>query len=111
MITAFASPSTYVQGDRLLQHAARYIAPFGNHGLLIADDIVWELVGGQFYQHLTADGLKIEHIHFNGESSRKRLRGFKLLGRPRMPSSSSLWVVGRPTTPLKLLAISSTCPS
>lgn len=80
MITAFASPSTYVQGDRLLQHAARYIAPFGNHGLLIADDIVWELVGGQFYQHLTADGLKIEHIHFNGESSPEEIARIQAIG-------------------------------
>jgi len=83
MITAFASPSTYVQGDQLLQHAARYIAPFGNRGLLIADDIVWELVGGQFYHHLTADGLKIEHIHFNGESSPEEIARIQAIGEAR----------------------------
>lgn len=80
MITAFASPATYVQGDRLLPQAARYIAPFGDHGLIIADDIVWELVGDQFYQYLTAAGLKIEHVHFNGESSPEEIARIEAIG-------------------------------
>jgi len=80
MITAFASPSTYVQGDQLLKQAARYIAPFGDHGLLLADDIVWGLIGEEFYKDLTADGLKIEHIHFNGESSPEEIDRIKAIG-------------------------------
>ncbi|WP_143463785.1 glycerol dehydrogenase [Levilactobacillus enshiensis] len=80
MITAFASPSTYVQGDQLLKQAARYIAPFGDHGLLLADDIVWGLIGEEFYKDLTADGLKIEHIHFNGESSPEEIERIKAIG-------------------------------
>lgn len=80
MTTAFASPSTYVQGDQLLKTAARYIAPFGDHGLLIADDTVWELIGAQFYQDLTAGGLTIEHIHFNGESSPEEIERIQAIG-------------------------------
>lgn len=83
MTTAFASPSTYVQGDQLLEHAAPYIAPFGDHGLLVADDIVWQLLGEHFYNQLTADGLHIEHVHFNGESSPQEIDRIKAIGQEK----------------------------
>ncbi|KRL77655.1 glycerol dehydrogenase [Secundilactobacillus paracollinoides] len=69
MTTAFASPSTYVQGKGLLKTAAQYIKPFGSHGILLTDDIVWGLVGEDFYGYLTDTGLTIERVAFNGESS------------------------------------------
>ncbi|GEO69375.1 glycerol dehydrogenase [Levilactobacillus acidifarinae] len=80
MTTAFASPSTYVQGDQLLDRAAPYITPFGDHGLLLADDIVWQLIGQKFYDNLTAAHLTIEHVHFNGESSPEEIERIKTIG-------------------------------
>lgn len=80
MITAFASPSTYVQGDQLLDHAAEYLTPFGNQGLLVADDNVWQLIGQRFYQTLTDDGLTIEHVQFNGESSPEEIARITAIG-------------------------------
>lgn len=80
MITAFASPSTYVQDDQLLTHAAPYIAPFGDHGMLLTDDNVWQLVGATFYQNLTDAGLTIAHVTFNGESSPEEIDRIKAIG-------------------------------
>lgn len=80
MTTAFASPSTYVQGDGLLKDAAKYIAPFGKQGLLLTDDVVWQLIGEQFYRDLTAAGLTIERVAFNGESSPEEIERIKTIG-------------------------------
>ncbi|QMU09149.1 glycerol dehydrogenase [Levilactobacillus suantsaii] len=79
-MTAFASPSTYVQDDQLLTHAAPYIAPFGDHGMLLTDDNVWQLVGATFYQNLTDAGLTIAHVTFNGESSPEEIDRIKAIG-------------------------------
>ncbi|GHP14782.1 glycerol dehydrogenase [Lentilactobacillus fungorum] len=80
MTTAFASPSTYVQGKNLLDNAAKYIKPYGDNGLLLTDDIVWKLVGEKFYKTLTDSGLKIEHVTFNGESSPEEIDRIKKIG-------------------------------
>lgn len=79
MTTAFASPSTYVQGKDLLKTASKYIKPFGDHGILLTDDIVWGLVGKRFYTYLTDDGLKIEHVQFGGESSPEEIDRIKAI--------------------------------
>lgn len=80
MTTAFASPSTYVQGKDLLKTASKYIKPFGDHGIILTDDIVWGLVGEKFYNYLTNDGLKIEHVFFGGESSPEEIDRIKAIG-------------------------------
>ncbi|MFD1124544.1 glycerol dehydrogenase [Lentilactobacillus raoultii] len=80
MTTAFASPSTYVQGKDLLKTASKYIRPFGDHGILLTDDIVWNLVGQKFYDYLTKDGLTIEHVVFGGESSPEEIDRIKEIG-------------------------------
>ncbi|GAA3193656.1 glycerol dehydrogenase [Lentilactobacillus kefiri] len=80
MTTAFASPSTYVQGKNLLDTAANYIKPYGNNGLLLTDEIVWGLVGEKFYKTLTDAGLDIEHVTFNGESSPEEIDRIKKIG-------------------------------
>ena len=79
MTTAFASPSTYVLGKDLLKTASKYIKPFGDHGILLTDDIVWGLVGKRFYTYLTDDGLKIEHVQFGGESSPEEIDRIKAI--------------------------------
>ncbi|KRM30516.1 glycerol dehydrogenase [Agrilactobacillus composti DSM 18527 = JCM 14202] len=80
MTTAFASPSTYVQGKNLLDHAAEYIKPYGDHGLLLTDNNVWNLLGEKFYNTLNQDGLKIEHVEFNGESSPEEIARIQTIG-------------------------------
>lgn len=80
MTTAFASPSTYVQGKDLLKTASKYIKPFGENGILLTDSIVWGLVGEKFFKYLTEDGLEIEHVEFQGESSPEEIERIKKIG-------------------------------
>ncbi|MCH5461776.1 glycerol dehydrogenase [Lactobacillus sp. LC28-10] len=80
MTTAFASPSTFIQGKGLLKDAAKYIKVYGDHGILLTDDIVWKLIGETFYTDLVSAGLNIEHVAFNGESSPEEIDRVKEIG-------------------------------
>jgi glycerol dehydrogenase len=43
----FISPAKYVQGKQTIDRIGEYVAHFGSNALLIADDVVWELVGSR----------------------------------------------------------------
>ncbi len=41
----FSSPRKYVQGAGVLDELGTYVAELGQHAFLVADDIVWKLIG------------------------------------------------------------------
>lgn len=71
MVRVFASPSHYVQGKNILtsQVAVDYIQKLGDKALLLADDVVWEIVGETLTDSLTAAGMTIIREPFQGEAS------------------------------------------
>ncbi|MFV8771493.1 glycerol dehydrogenase [Aerococcus urinaeequi] len=71
MVRVFASPAHYVQGKNILisQVAVDYIQKLGDKALLLADDVVWEIVGETLTDSLTAAGMTIIREPFQGEAS------------------------------------------
>ena len=69
MITRiFACPSRYVQGRGIIHQLGDYLLHYGDHAFLVADDIVWGLVGKDVEAAL-AGKVAAQHQPFNGESS------------------------------------------
>lgn len=69
MEKTFASPSRYIQGKGILKSGCGYVKKLGRNALLICDDRVWELIGKEFSNDLTENGVRVTHASFNGESS------------------------------------------
>lgn len=81
MTRIFGSPSTYVQGAGSLFQSASYIQSLGNHALLLADQIVFDLVGKQYCDYLTKEGLTVQPVIFNGEASDNEIARVGALGK------------------------------
>ena len=41
----FSSPRKYVQGAGVLDELGPYVAELGDNAFLVADDVVWKLIG------------------------------------------------------------------
>jgi len=65
----FSSPRKYVQGAGVLDELGPYIAELGNHAFLVADDIVWKLIGERAQQALKTANIDFVWQQFNGEAS------------------------------------------
>lgn len=65
----FVSPDKYIQGSGLLENSAQYIESLGKHVLIMSDEMVWDIAGNDFAQHLTDNGFTVEKVVFNGEAS------------------------------------------
>lgn len=64
----FASPSRYVQGSGVIGELGDYLRELGDHAFLVADDIVWDLIGEKVEAAL-AGKARFHRERFNGESS------------------------------------------
>lgn len=69
MEKVFASPSRYVQGEGVLFSGINHIKALGLKPLMLCDDIVWEIIGSEFFEFMNTSGLTVERIAFNGEAS------------------------------------------
>ncbi|TCL02155.1 MULTISPECIES: glycerol dehydrogenase [Sodalis] len=69
----FSSPRKYVQGEGVISQLGDYIAELGNNAFLIADDVVWGLIGEQVASSLKAKNVKFHYERFNGEASQNEI--------------------------------------
>ena len=67
------SPSRYVQGKGAIHQLGEYLKPIGSTPLLVADDLVWGLVGHDVEASLKAAGLPVQRETFNGIPSAKEV--------------------------------------
>ncbi|WP_214804899.1 MULTISPECIES: glycerol dehydrogenase [unclassified Exiguobacterium] len=66
----FISPSKYVQGKNVIDRLGTYVSPFGDKALLIADDVVFKIVGQRIHDSFETEKIGIEQVDFSGEASR-----------------------------------------
>lgn len=63
-IRTVLSPGRYVQGKGALERLGEFVAAVGSAPLIIADDVVWGLVGEQITSTFGAAGLRVERVGF-----------------------------------------------
>ncbi|MFD8338243.1 glycerol dehydrogenase [Streptomyces solisilvae] len=63
------SPGRYVQGKGAIQRLGEYLKPIGSTPLIVADDLVWGLVGHDITTSLRGAGLPLVREKFNGVPS------------------------------------------
>jgi glycerol dehydrogenase len=88
----FSSPRKYVQGQGIINQLGDYIAELGTSAFLIADEIVWQLVGEKVISALKAKSVQFNYECFNGEASRQEI--LRLADRSRKVSSSVIVGLG-----------------
>ncbi len=59
-----AAPSRYVQGRNVIQKLGSHLEPLGSTPLLVADDVVWEIVEGQLADGFQEVGLPVKRVGF-----------------------------------------------
>ncbi|MBR2757870.1 MAG: glycerol dehydrogenase [Exiguobacterium sp.] len=69
----FISPAKYVQGKQTIDRIGEFVAHFGSNALLIADDVVWDLIGERVTKSLQASQLKATKADFVGEASKHEI--------------------------------------
>lgn len=69
----FASPRKYIQGAGTLKKIGKFVSPFGETALLIADDTVWQSCKDDFTESFENYKLKFHHQVFHGESSAQEI--------------------------------------
>jgi glycerol dehydrogenase len=67
------SPSRYVQGKGAIHQLGEYLKPIGSTPLLVADDLVWGLVGHDIEASLKNSGLPVQREVFHGIPSAKEV--------------------------------------
>ena len=67
------SPSRYVQGKGAIHQLGEYLKPIGSTPLLVADDLVWGLVGHDVEASLQAEDLPLRREVFHGVPSAKEV--------------------------------------
>jgi len=60
------SPSRYVQGKGAIHQLGEYLKPIGSNPLIVADDLVWGLVGHDIEASLKNAGLPAQRESFGG---------------------------------------------
>ncbi|MDS7721575.1 glycerol dehydrogenase [Pantoea ananatis] len=65
----FSSPRKYVQGAGVLDELGEYVKELGNHAFVVADDVVWGLIGERAQSTLENAGITLSRQQFNGEAS------------------------------------------
>lgn len=69
MARVFVSPARYVQGQNVLFDHIDLIKDLGNRVLLLADDVVWDIVGKKYAEAMEKEGIAVYREPFNGEAS------------------------------------------
>jgi glycerol dehydrogenase len=67
------SPGRYVQGKGAIHHLGKYLEPLGPSVLVVADDLVWGLVGHDVEASITGAGLSVHRETFHGIPSAKEV--------------------------------------
>src|SRR5215212_6204819 len=67
------SPARYVQGKGAIHQLGEYLKPIGSTPLLVADDLVWGLVGHDIEASLKAADLPVKREVFHGVPSAKEV--------------------------------------
>ncbi|MDQ1226185.1 glycerol dehydrogenase-like iron-containing ADH family enzyme [Pantoea ananatis] len=65
----FSSPRKYVQGAGVLDELGSYVTELGTQAFVVADDVVWGLIGERAQATLTKAGVNVVRQQFNGEAS------------------------------------------
>jgi glycerol dehydrogenase len=65
-IRTVVSPGRYLQGVGAISRLGEFLSPIGDTPLLIADDVVWGLVGADVEASLSTAGLPVRREQFNG---------------------------------------------
>ncbi len=69
----FSSPRKYVQGQGVIRELGTYIAELSDHAFLVADDIVWGLIGDKVTSSLASARVTGHYERFNGEASENEI--------------------------------------
>ncbi|QTE29397.1 glycerol dehydrogenase [Pengzhenrongella sicca] len=67
------SPARYVQGKGAIHQLGSFLAQLGSTPLIVADDLVWGLVGHDIEASLKAADLPVNRVNFNGIPSAKEV--------------------------------------
>jgi len=67
--SVFESPAAYVQGRGVIDDLGEHAGSLGDTALVIADDVVLDLVGDDIVDSLAAAGLDASTVEFRGEAS------------------------------------------
>lgn len=86
----FVSPAKYVQGKNVIGKISTYVEGMGSKALVIADEIVWDIVGHSIVKELKASDIAVEEVVFNGESSKSEVQRIADIAK----SSESTLVIG-----------------
>ncbi|MGJ0127044.1 glycerol dehydrogenase [Pantoea sp. RHCKP32] len=65
----FSSPRKYVQGAGVLDELGTWLAELGDQAFLVADDVVWKLIGERTQRTLQSAGIRFSWQQFNGKAS------------------------------------------
>ena len=68
----FVSPSRYIQGKDLVNHASQYMEHFGKKVLVLADEFVQEITANQLVDSLE-ETFEVTKVTFNGECSTQEI--------------------------------------
>jgi len=69
----FKSPASYVQGRGVVDAIGTHVDSLGSECVLLADEIVLDLVEDRVLDSLEAEGLGAQSIEFNGEASESEI--------------------------------------
>lgn len=67
--TIYTSPGKYMQGSGVLAELGEQLKPMGEHALLIADSIVWDIVQSTCERSFDQAGITFFYECFHGEAS------------------------------------------
>lgn len=69
MVKVFASPSRYIQGKDVFEHASKYLKNLGNRPLLISSENIMQIAGNKIKADLQEHDFAVMCPGFNGEAS------------------------------------------
>lgn len=97
----FSSPRKYVQGAGVLDELGPYVAELGDNAFLVADDVVWKLIGERAQQALQKADVTFNWHPFNGEASSNEITRLSQLAKVRAVMWLSDWAAAKRWTPLR----------
>ena len=77
----FSSPRKYVQGAGALDDLGQYLTELGSRAFLVADEVVWQLIGERSAETLKKAGIEFHYQQFKGEASTNEITRLTQLAR------------------------------
>lgn len=81
MTQMFGSPASYVQGKDVLFDSIAYLEKFGHKALLMADSVVYQIIGDRFKAYLDDYHIEVHKVIFRGEASPEEIDRITGIGR------------------------------